>query len=449
MKIIHVPFCFYPHPVGGTEVYVEALSRHLQQQGLQILIAAPGNVNESYFHNRLPVRRFAVSNQVKRLQEVYGEGDRQSAIEFGKLLDEEQPDLVHLHAFTRGVSLRLVRVAKQRKIPVIFTYHTPTVSCQRGSLMRWGTQVCDGKVDLRTCSQCTLQGLGLNWISASAISNLPPIIGHSLRALNLHGGIWTALRMTELASYRYSALQGLLSEVDHVVAVCDWVKDILIRNHVSCENITVSRQGLCQEILSAKTSQLGNNTTENNSFLKIAFLGRIEPIKGIDILLKAFQTTPQLAATLDIYGISQNSASDAYQTQLLNLVKQDTRISFKSPVSPTQVVNLLTDYDLLAVPSQWLETGPLVVLEAFAAGIPVIGSNLGGIAELVQHGVNGILVEPASVDAWIRELQRLSQEQDLLTHLRRGVRPPRHMETVAEEMLSLYNYILQKSNKVL
>lgn len=271
MKVIHVPFCFYPNAIGGTEVYVEALSRHLQQQGLQILIAAPGNVNESYSHNRLSVYRFAVSNQVTRLQEVYGEGDRQSANEFGKILDEEQPDLVHLHAFTRGVSLRLVRVAKQRKIPVIFTYHTPTVSCQRGTLMRWGTQVCDGKVNLRTCSQCTLQGLGLNWISASAIGNIPPMVGRCLGGLHLHGGVWTAIRMTELASYRYSALQNLLSEVDHIVAVCDWVKDLLIRNHVSHEKITVSRQGLCQEIQSAKISQLGKNYTGNSSILKIAF----------------------------------------------------------------------------------------------------------------------------------------------------------------------------------
>lgn len=166
-------------------------------------------------------------------------------------------------------------------------------------------------------------------------------------------------------------------------------------------------------------------------------------------MLKAFQRTPQLAATLDIFGISQNSASDAYQTQLLNLVKHDTRISFKSPVSAKQIVNLLTDYDLLAVPSQWLETGPLVVLEAFAAGIPVIGSNLGGIAELVQHEINGLLVEAASVEAWSRSLQRLNQERDLLIRLRHGVRPPRHMETVAKEMLSLYHSILQKSDKAL
>ncbi len=101
----------------------------------------------------------------------------------------------------------------------------------------------------------------------------------------------------------------------------------------------------------------------------------------------------------------------------------------------------LRDYDLLVVPSQWLETGPLVVLEAFAAGIPVLGSRLGGIAELVKDGENGILVEADSVAAWAAALNRLSRESELLRRLRSGVRPPRTMADVAEEMLALYHSI--------
>ena len=45
----------------------------------------------------------------------------------------------------------------------------------------------------------------------------------------------------------------------------------------------------------------------------------------------------------------------------------------------------MANFDLLAVPSQWMETGPIVVLEAHAVGTPVLGANLGGIAELVHH----------------------------------------------------------------
>lgn len=104
MKIIHIPFCFYPDPMGGTEIYVEALARELTKQNITNIIAAPAAKNQSYIYNQIQIRRFAISSQVKHLKEIYGEGDQLGAIEFGKILDEEKPDLIHLHAFTRVFS---------------------------------------------------------------------------------------------------------------------------------------------------------------------------------------------------------------------------------------------------------------------------------------------------------------------------------------------------------
>ncbi|MDP9171223.1 MAG: glycosyltransferase, partial [Acidobacteriota bacterium] len=103
------------------------------------------------------------------------------------------------------------------------------------------------------------------------------------------------------------------------------------------------------------------------------------------------------------------------------------------------------EYDLLAVPSQWLETGPLVVLEAFAAGTPVLGSDLGGIAELVRDGVDGVLVKPAgSVAAWAQAMRRLCGQPELLIRLRAGIRPPRHTREVALEMMPVYRNALAR-----
>jgi glycosyltransferase involved in cell wall biosynthesis len=437
MKVIQVPFCFYPDSVGGTEVYVDALSRNLQQLGVEVLVAAPGKISQSYMYQQLPVHRYAISNKIENLRELYGEGDRQAALEFSRILEAEKPDLVHFHAFTSGVSLRLVQAAKKRQIPVVFTYHTPTVSCQRGTMMQWGTQICDGKVDLRTCTQCSLQGLGLDKISAKAIATLPPQLGRWLGNLNLQGGAWTALRMTELVNLRHTVLHTLLSEVDHIVAVCNWVKDVLLVNHVPSEKITVIRQGVCYN-LPEKT-----NSSQHHAqlTLNIAFFGRLDPTKGIHILIKALEAVPQLAVSLDIYGISQ--ASDTYIQELKALATKDPRITFKPPVPAEKVMATLIDYDLLAVPSQWLETGPMVVLEAFAAGIPVIGSNLGGIAELVQSEINGILVEPTSISAWSQALQRC-QDRYLLKQLSAGIKPPSTMATVASQMLSIYHYCSEK-----
>lgn len=125
-----------PDPVGGTEIYVDGLARCLRAQGIQSFIVAPsGNATaEAYEHEGLRVRRFRSSTGSKHmLRELYGEGDPEAAMAFAHILDEERPDAVHIHAFTRAVSVLLVRAAKRRGLPVFFTYHTPTVSCRRGT----------------------------------------------------------------------------------------------------------------------------------------------------------------------------------------------------------------------------------------------------------------------------------------------------------------------------
>src|SRR5439155_619642 len=123
---------------------------------------------------------------------------------------------------------------------------------------------------------------------------------------------------------------------------------------------------------------------------------------------------------------------------LRTLAASDKRIDFHAPVPVTKVASTLRQCDVLAVPSQWLETGPLVVLEAFAANVPVLGSRLGGIAELVRNGFDGILVEASNIDEWAATLKRLSQEMSLVERLKANIRPPRTMANVAEDMLKIY-----------
>jgi glycosyltransferase involved in cell wall biosynthesis len=112
-------------------------------------------------------------------------------------------------------------------------------------------------------------------------------------------------------------------------------------------------------------------------------------------------------------------------------------------VPHADVVDMLAGYDAVAVPSQLMETGPLVVLEAFAAGIPVIGSRLGGIAATVRPGVDGYLVEPFDApDAWARVLTDFARNPGALRRLKAGVRPPRATAAVADDMVSLYRRIV-------
>jgi glycosyltransferase involved in cell wall biosynthesis len=272
---------------------------------------------------------------------------------------------------------------------------------------------------------------------------VPTFIGRLAGAAGLSGGGWTALRMTELIHLRHSAFRALMKEVDQVVALCQWVRDLLSRSEVPTEKITISRHGLPQ-----RTETIDADPIPVTSIpLRIAFLGRMHRTKGADVLIRALRSLPKAIIELHLYGIVQaDNTGTKYLQQLKKLAEDDPRIHFLPAIPSNCVVSLLRGYHLLAVPSRLLETGPLVVLESFAAGTPVIGSNLGGIAEMVEDEVNGFLVEVDSVEGWSRAIRRCYDDRTLLNKLRRGIRPPRGMEAVANEMLLLYEKTLSEAS---
>jgi len=100
----------------------------------------------------------------------------------------------------------------------------------------------------------------------------------------------------------------------------------------------------------------------------------------------------------------------------------------------------LETYDLLAIPSRWLETGPLVALEARAAGRPVAAARRGGLAEIVREPEDGWLLTPDDVQAWTALFATLAEDPSIARRLH-GSKPVRQMRHVCDEMISLYDEI--------
>src|SRR5262249_49130971 len=144
-----------------------------------------------------------------------------------------------------------------------------------------------------------------------------------------------------------------------------------------------------------------DRSSGNRGTIRLAFLGRWDPVKGVHIMVEAFKRLPtDTPIELCICAAESGVESKGYRDDVKRLAASDPRIRFRSAISHEDVVSFLSEIDALVVPSQWLETGPLVVLEAFASGTPVIGSDLGGIKELVGHERNGLLVPHDDLSAW-------------------------------------------------
>jgi glycosyltransferase involved in cell wall biosynthesis len=349
-----------------------------------------------------------------------------------------------MHAWTSGISLRLLREARSAGARVVFTYHTPAVSCARGSLMIYGRQVCDGALYVDRCSRCLLQSqrvpLPLGW----ALGELPRSLGRAIGAAGLKGRAWTALRTTELMGERHEAFGALLTEADALIAVQDWVHELLLFLGAPREKVTLSRLALPElESEVEATVAMRRQRPPSSSRLRVAYFGRVEAIKGPDVVVRALLAMPGVPVELHVFGNPQGEAGRVYRSEMQRLAAADDRIRFLGAVPTAEVRNRMSEYDLVVVPSVWMETGPLVVPEAMSVGVPVIGSRLGGIPSFIRDGVDGLLVEPGDVSAWSAALMRLVNEPQLLATLRANVQAQDRMDRIVDEMQLVYARVMQ------
>lgn len=438
MRVLHVAYSAPPDPPGGTEIYVAGLSRALEPLGVSSIVSAPGPAEARFEHAGLRVRRFEMRSDQLSVAELYGDGDPHAAASFGRLLDAECPDVVHQHALTAACSTRLVLEARRRGIPVVFTYHTPAVSCQRGTLLQFGHSPCDGVLDVVTCSACVLDGLGVSGAVGRVLSQTPSSLGAAIGRFGLSGGPWTALRMTRLIESRFEEIRAFFERVDRIVVLSEWVSDVLRRNGVPDKRMTICRHGVDVPLEPRALHQPGET-------LRIVHLGRLDPAKGTLLLAKAVSQVPELEVALDIYGIAQSAQGGALAAALQAIADIDPRIRLFGAIPHEQVVATLAAYDLVAIPSQVVETGPLVALEASAAGVPVMASNLGNLRSLVDDGVSGRLVgEYGSAAAWTAAIRQCVADREIAARWREIVAPPRTMTDVAIEMHALYADVLHR-----
>lgn len=433
---LHVPFTYFPDQVGGTEIHVAALIGALQTRGINSAVVAPGDRDRAYEHEGVPVYRLAVGSRPD-LAQAYGAPDRQVTQSFAGLLARLRPRIVHLHARTAAVSQALADAAHAAGAKVVFTYHTPTTSCVRGTMMRMGNVACDGRLDRGSCSVCVLAAHGVPPLFREMAARIPETIGDKAARLMPAGRAVTAIRLPGLIGMAHRNFHELMCKADRVVAVCRWAYDMLRLNGVPEDRLMLCRQGLPRSVAARATlcPVLGKETAKG--VLRLGYFGRLDPAKGIDILINALRLIPEAPLILNIYAVRQ-TGSAPYARCLERQAAIDRRIVFRTALPPEAVHEAMRACDVIAVPSRCLETGPLVVLEAFDARTPVLGARLGGIAELVRDGIDGVLVSPNRPSEWAGAILALADRPGETARLRAGIQPPRTIDAVADEMAELY-----------
>lgn len=168
------------------------------------------------------------------------------------------------------------------------------------------------------------------------------------------------------------------------------------------------------------------------------FVGRLGPVKGLDVLCEAVGLIGEdVNLRVAIIGPGDRHQFDSHLTR-------PDRITFAGPVEHHDLAGLLKASDAFVLPSRW-EGLPIVILEAMAAGLPVVATDVGGVAEAVEDGVTGIVVPAEDPDALALALERLAQSPQQRAEMGHNARQRAErfdLRVVAERLSDIYNGIL-------
>jgi len=446
MKVLHLPNSFLPWNTGGTETYSYGLAKALRDKGVEnyFSIHAKGKSLDQvgeHFYDGFPVQVLPSipdeSNRISIYTRQYS-----SIPGFQDYLNKIKPDIIHFHDLSGGSSLSHLKIAREKGIRTLLTYHSPGQSCLQKALRFAGQDICDGVLTVNQCTKC-------NIISRGLPGSISPII-------NLMGTNWLVsgqdspqkklITLPSAISLFIESFHEAIQLVDRVHAHAHWVEKLLISNGIPRKKIFFARTAV--PVLDEKGTdyKIPEAPFENRVFtpknpLKIAFSGRCEYVKGVHVLIDAALLLPkELPVEFYFFGPYWDTT---YAYGLKEKMKEDRRFHLPKLLNPKDVIPVLRDMDIMVVPSIWPETGPLTLLEGLMAGIPIIGSNLGGIPEWVENKVNGILFPYGNREALRDIIIQLAENPRDLYDLKRNVKMDRSMKDLAVEILGAYTEILK------
>jgi glycosyltransferase involved in cell wall biosynthesis len=438
MKIFQVLNHFMPEQTAGTEVYTWALAKNLKKFNFDVKIILPNvnsSKNETYFYDEIEVIKYSETSIVDR-NLIMGERVPAGLSRFIEVIKNEKPDIVHFHeiAGSNGITINHVEAVKYLGIKTIMTFHLAGYTCMTGTMVKFGVELCEGQIDSNVCGQCHLMNKGYNK-QARLLLLISGIFDKiRINPLKFKNSIGTAFGTKQLINKIVQNLDRLVEASDRVVVLTNWYRIVLIKNGVSEDKLVHIAQGL---------PMLSNCdlSVEKKKYtpLKLIFLGRISYYKGLHLLIAALKNIEQSLVTLSIFGCTNDQL---YENKLRNESKNLSNVHWYGELAQPDVISMMKKHDVLCLCSTFSEMSPLVIQEAFSAGIPVIASKVHGNVEQVEHGVNGLLFKFNDVKSLRQQIQRLIDDPYLIQYLSANILPPTNFGDVATEYVELYKSLL-------
>ncbi len=179
----------------------------------------------------------------------------------------------------------------------------------------------------------------------------------------------------------------------------------------------------------------------------LGFFGQLNFFKGTTVLLKAMSLLAEEGsdAHLWLYGANLDLQTEEFQGEVRTLLeKLDRTVTYAGAYDREELPALMADIDWVVVPSLWWENSPLVIQEAFLHGRPVICSDIGGMAEKVADGINGMHFRAGDAFSLARALRRATTDRELWAELRRGISDVHTMDDHVANLVEAYRELLER-----
>jgi glycosyltransferase involved in cell wall biosynthesis len=403
VKICLVTNIYEPYQLGGTEVYVKALTAGIKRSGHDIFVITTcppvkgfrGVINETI--NGIPLYRFYPWNIywgyraqekpvfLKPLWHFIDLWNPHVYFVVKNILSKELPDIVHIHN-VGGLSNSIFWAGKRNGRRVVYTLHDYISICPKSILLKSNLEICK-----RNRLPCKVYKMIKRWSSRGKVDLF---ISPSSFNAELH------------------RQHGFLQNGQYTVIPL---------------GIEMTSDGLGQEKGSAKFGA-------QDQLINLLYLGQVVPHKGLLVLAKAFKAAKRDDLKLHIAGYGD------YLGQIQDELQDYSNVTFHGHVTGETKERLFSESDAFVLPSICYDNAPLTIPEAYKYGLPVIGSHIGGIPEMIEENKTGYLFEPGNASSLAAILRRISLEQlRRMAHDCQKTAQNYTMENHVEKLLDAYD----------
>ncbi len=355
MKILLISNFYYNR--GGDCTYLFSLKKLLEEKGHKVIVFSmnhPRNFNSdysryfvSYINYEEEMQHIDISSSLRVLKRTIYSHEANNKIE--ALIRDEKPDIAHLQNIHHHITPSIFYPLKKYKVPIVWTLHDYTLICPNTSLLSHG----------RICEKCKKRKY--YW----------PIISRCKKN-SLSASTMAAI---ETAMHRIMKTNDL---VDVFIAPSEFLRKKVIEYGFKEEKIVHLNYFTDFDFHEEKE-------TAGNYYL---YVGRISEEKGLKTLIDA-------AVRVNSCMLKIAGGGPELEKMIIYANSKDKNrlIEFLGHKNREEIIELYKNCKFVVLPSEWYENYPYSVIEAFASGKPVIGSNIGGIRELIRDTERGLIFE--------------------------------------------------------